>query len=426
MMNLTKLFKKESRRKAADIAGRVALRYCGLFIMPCLLLAVVSMMNKYRGTGPQILRRTLSSEHIDMPDIIGSSPESCRENAIVYLLTSKRNQEKFFKSMDLLYTNYLNNFHNDAHIFLFHTGDMGLDDLNKVESRYDEKLKGVIRLVNLKDSHFWGELPSSVEEDDPMLWRDYRNDLAHSQELSDAMNLRHENRFWSSQIWEYFDQTNRLQGCNYRYIMRLHHNSFLYSPIQYNIFDFIRNNNYQYGFRLCSQERHQKQLFEDFSHEVAEINDDFSCLFYNPFFVADLHFFLSRPVQRLLQFVDEAGYNYRGNISPTIVHSLAVKAYASAKTIFRFIDFTFEQFDDVNNNLEGCNHPSGGFQAGYTDKDGESHVQEWIYLQQKKKSRCSPRVELHNLRFNDLTPEYMHLPVSVAEKVSLPTLILQQ
>jgi len=417
----------------AENVGRQALRYCGLFMMPCLFLAVVTLMKQYR-SGPHIFRRTLLSdngvENIVFPEMIGSSPDICRDNAIVYLVTSK-NQDNFLKSLDLLQENYLNEFHRDTHVILFHTGDLGLDDLNKFESRYDESLKGVIRLVNLQDSHFWGEIPSGIKLDDPMQWRDYRYDLEHSHP-TDAMNLRHENRFWSSQIWEYFEKMNKFQGCNYRYIMRLHTNSFLYSPIRYNIFEFTKNNNYHYGFRLCSEERHQKHIFEDFSREINDsdtIYDEFSCLFYNSFFVADLHFFLSQPVQRLLQFVDAAGYNYRGNISPTIVHSLAVKAYASSATIHRFLDFTFEQFNDERKYTEDdCVHPTGGFQAGYNDAEAESHLQEWIYLQQKKnkKEHCAPQVEMHNLRFNDLSPDYVHLPARVAETLSLPTLVLQQ
>lgn len=116
-----------------------------------------------------------------------------------------------------------------------------------------------------------------------------------------AMNLRHENRFWSTQIWNYFDLLNRLQGCNYRYILRMDTNSFIYSPIRYNIFDHMSDNDYHYGFRLCSTSASPSQtqiIWNEFA-KIDVLNTDFQdvpfygdkCLLYNAFFVADLYFF---------------------------------------------------------------------------------------------------------------------------------------
>jgi len=488
--------------------GKQVLRCCGLFMTPCLIYGFISLMGRYNhhNSSRTPLHETTATTNNNIPEMIlsfSSDPnvvaatDVCssnnndnnhhrfnnnnNKNAIVYLIRSDDNNNKessssssdhfddnFLKSMDNLYENYLKEQQQrsssasgiiitaDTHIFLFHTGQLGIEDLQMLESRYDHNNndmaslpKGMIRLVNLQNTPYWGRLPDTVRADDPTKWKDYN--------INNMINDRHEYRFWSIQIWEYFDQLNHLQqSCNYRYILRMDSRSYLYSPINYDIFEFVQNNNYQYSFRFCSPITtndllQNKEVWDEFSeldtnnhNNKSEEDDDNSnnesCIFYNPFFLADLQFFRSRPVQRWLQFVDAGGYNYRNNLSPSFVHSMALTAFASSETIHRFLDFTLEHFpkkstNNNNNNNNGCIHDQGvAFQGGYNDKDAKLHIEEWMYLQEGQKKRKEennncPVWIIHNLRVSELTPQYTHyLPrkknVAAEYAISLPTIMI--
>ena len=61
-------------------------------------------------------------------------------------------------------------------------------------------------------------------------------------------------RFFAMEIWNFFAEWNKATGCTYRYIFRMDEDSFLHSPIRYDIFDFMRSNEYVYGYRMCTYE----------------------------------------------------------------------------------------------------------------------------------------------------------------------------
>lgn len=390
-----------------------ALRCAGLIVAPILLFCFVTLMGQYTNSNPRV-RRSLS-----LPEVISQSEPICRQNAIAYMVRKEGSFGSLVRSLDHLYENYLNEFHHDAHVFLFHVGDFKTEDLQQLEWRYSMETRGTIQLVNLANTPYW-QIPDNLQDDDQSKWAE------------DVARL-HENRFWSIKVWDYFGEINRIQGCNYRHIMRMHPESYIYSPIKYNLFDFMQMNNYQYGYRLCSYEMASSEfLWDEFSRDTkgtAANHPKWSsedCAFYNPFFVADLQFFLSSKVQRLLQFVDKGGYIYRNDMTASVVHTMAIYAYSSTETIHRFLDFTFEHFR--RQQQDGCPQ-SGGMQVGYNDLLGKQHMEEWthIYLVQRK---CkigggggddNATTQIHTMKWADLSPTYSHLPKDVVRSIALPS-----
>jgi hypothetical protein len=122
-------------------------------------------------------------------------------------------------------------------------------------------------------------------------------------------------------------------------------------------------------------------------------------------------------VQRFLRFIDHGGYIYRDGLSDSVVHTMAVYAFARTETIHRFLDFTFEHFE---RSKDGC--PKwGGLQAGYNDLEAKQHLEEWthIYLTKRKCKIGDDATQLHTLTWTDLSPTYSHLPNKVTHSVRL-------
>jgi hypothetical protein len=375
-------------------------RCAGLVAAPCLLYAFVNLMGQYHHSKPQI-RRSLTN----MPETISQAQAECRHNAIAHLVRKDASggYGELTKSLDLLYQHYLNQHHTDSHVFLFHLGDFTVQDLQQLEWRYDDALRGTIQLVNIANTEYW-QLPANLAKDDPSKWKG-----------KSSMDKRHEQRFWSVHIWHYFEQVNRRDGCNYRHVLKLNPSSFIYSPIDYNIFELAQVNNYYYSFRLCEYTMAKADsVWDDFLRDFAAIpKHDWSaedCAFSESLWLADLQFFLSRKVQRLLHFVDQGGYLYRDEFQATLLHSMAVYAYAPPETIHRFVDFTYEHF---TKDLETKCPIWGAIQAGLQDEKAQQHVDEWFHVHQQKNAKCgdsTKTTQRYTLTQAELSTAYLHLP----------------
>lgn len=65
--------------------------------------------------------------------------------------------------------------------------------------------------------------------------------------------------WYAIDIWDYFQVYGEETGCKYQYIMRFDEDSFLLSPVEYDVFDLMKRNDYNYGFRLCAYEMVHQQ-----------------------------------------------------------------------------------------------------------------------------------------------------------------------
>ena len=141
------------------------------------------------------------------------------------------------------------------------------------------------------------------------------------------------------------------------------------------------------------------------------------CGFYNNFFVADLHFFVSPAVTQFLRFIDKQGHIYRRRLGDLMIHSMAVYWFAPKQHIHRFLDFTYEHgtFNETN----GC-LLWGGIQAGYNDPDALTTISNFnktIVIDR----RCDVNTSI--LTQADLSPSYNHLPtITSGDHVSLLTI----
>lgn len=223
-------------------------------------------------------------------------------------------------------------------------------------------------------------------------------------------------------IWRFFQDVGEETGCKYEYIMRFDEDSFLHSPIDYDIFDFMKRNDYNYGFRLCSYEMQVTQriwkLWRSYKSPAPFRDIDLGmCGVYNNFFVAKLSFFQSAPVQRFLKFVDRQGLIYRRRLGDLMIHSMSIYAFSPPEKIHRFLDFTYEH--STVDKQTGC-VMWGGIQAGYNDPNATITLH--AYMQQKVIGKgCTANVTLPSQ--DDLSPTYQHLPPEVQRTLKLETIM---
>jgi alpha 1,2-mannosyltransferase len=340
----------------------------------------------------------------------------CRSNAIVYLAQKKHSSYGrdsyglLQKSLHLLYQNYLKQFPHETSVFIFHEGDFHQPDLKFLDSQLP--IHGNLHFVNLTHTDYW-QIPHWLANDDPTKWRGFKRY---------SLGYRHMMRWYAIQIWNYFRNLNQQQGCHYRYIMRLDEESFLESPISYNLFDYMAQNDYVYAYRLCSYELGPGMIvwhkyLETFSESAPptpqrNMVGQGLCGLYNNFFVASLDFMTSPPVQHFLQYVDQAGFVYRKRVNDLVIHSLVVYAFAPPSQIHRFLDFSYQHITMAKK----CPF-WGAFQTGYADPHGASRLQQWL-VENTNLHNCTPYDAVHHpngyrlqeMTQQDLSPTYAHYP----------------
>ena len=326
--------------------------------------------------------------------------QSGLRNTIVYLAQKRHSTYKrdsltsLVRSIDFLVENYLSI---DSHIdntdiFIFHTGDFNVTDFQMLQNRHGASLGAALRLVDLSGSPYWAR-PKHHLEDDPNTW--YAYPLF-------SEGYRRMMHFFAIDIWAFFRDLNQAAGSQYRYLFRLDEDSFLRSPIRYDIFDYMSEHQYVYGFRLCSYElqvtqRMQKLWKQRHPDFVPYRQPDLEqCGFYNNLFVTDLEFFLSTPVQEYLRFIDRQGQIYRRRLGDLMIHSLVVYLFAPPEKIHRFLDFTYEH----GTKRDGCLQ-WGGIQAGSKDANASAVLDEYY---QSLPRNCS--VNTTFLWAEDLSPTY--------------------
>ncbi len=356
--------------------------------------------------------------------IISRGAPSCRRNAVVILAQKKHATYQrdsyglLLKAIDLLAKNYvaIDDHAENMDIFIFHTGDFNTKDLVVLESRMSTR-SGILKMVNLNGTGFW-TLPSWHDNDDPSDWID--SDIF-------PVGYRHMCRWFGVKIWQFFQELNSALGCKYRHLLRIDEDSFILSPIPYDIFDHMLSNKFVYGFRMCAYELEYNRRIAPWLNRwkvknpmKREMHRDL-CGFYNNFFVADLEFFTSPPVERYLKTLDRQGFIYRKRYGDLMIHSTAVYAYAEAYQIHRFLDFTYSHVtrDHILHPEQGC-VVWGGIQAGYADPDAEKTLHAY-YQEYVHDRHCTANSSY--ISETDLSPTYQHIPKEWKGKVKLKTIV---
>lgn len=244
--------------------------------------------------------------------------------------------------MKLLFEHY-NAVQRDDLIF-FHTGDMTPDAQSEVLTLC---AGSHARFMQLEPHHF--SLPDGTPPS--RQWRFAKKFSA---------GYRHMIRFFTSGIWPVISREG------YTYVMRFDEDSFLWSPIRYNIFSHMASRGFEYGYRLASLERDgQAQHFHDFVADYAQKQSVapawllHSCAhasitnftlrncgdmynMYNNWFVTKVSFWMRRDVQAFLAHIVKMHVIYTERWGDMLWQSAAVQLFMQRSNVHMFTDFAYE------------------------------------------------------------------------------------
>jgi alpha 1,2-mannosyltransferase len=251
------------------------------------------------------------------------------------------------KSLDLLYANSVNAYPHP--VIIFHEGDFTLTDQLDLKSRYE----------TLEFRHINFTLPDFLRgEDIPQLWGG-----------KFSIGYRHMIRFYSlliyEKLWDEFD-----------FYARMDDDSFLLSPIEYDIFEMMERDQLDYAYRVDCQD-HIK-VSEGFSEVVQgylraeefkpgplwdlNLKTDGKAPvvrgkplaskylprqwnrwgYYNNFHATRLSFWRRPEVQAFLRFLDRTGGGYKYRWNDLIVQSAAVQIFAKPGAVRKLTDWDYE------------------------------------------------------------------------------------
>ena len=266
------------------------------------------------------------------------------------------------KSLDLLYKNYNDRFKHD--ILIFHEGDFKPKDQEEIaQGRKEIKFQ----YVDLSLPDF---LP---KEEVPEFWGD-------GDSTRFGMGYRHMIRFFAVRLFRILNEMG------YDWVMRLDDDSFIHSPIDYDLFEFMEKKGYEYGYRVDIDEPEStargfgeelfayiraNQINPTFFYERCQptgIKTQVSNLvktlamrinprkhyqmdrayrydlwgYYNNFFISKLSFWLSKDVQHLMNHFDRVGGWYKHRWGDLNFQSAAVQIFLPKEKLYKFTDWTYE------------------------------------------------------------------------------------
>jgi hypothetical protein len=273
---------------------------------------------------------------------------------VIVFLTQK--QHSSYKSNTLMEINrsvsFLYRFYNSEQqddVIFFHTGEMGDLEQSRILSLCDTS-NSTARFLDVGE---YFRLPPGVP--DASKWR-FRARF--------SAGYRHMIRFFTVGLWPIVAR----QG--YDYVMRLDADSYLLSPIRYNLFRFMHARGFEYGFRMAAWEDGlgtHGERFQTFVREYAmkyhitptwlldscpetsrklELYSRGACgspyAAYNNFFITKVSFWTSASVQHFLRHIDASHTIYTERYGDLLWHAVTMQLFMPQLKAHLFTDFAYE------------------------------------------------------------------------------------
>lgn len=276
------------------------------------------------------------------------------KTVIVYLAMNTAKDESYGrdsrsmleKSLDSLYKHYNNVFKHDIIVFYDSKHPFYESDIEKITNNRKEI---TFRLI---DDSLWR--PPECEEikrkPDPKKWTDPKFSLGY----------RNMMRWYGILIYKY------LSDLGYEMYMRMDDDSILHSDINYDMFQFLHDNNYQYGFRCyCNDHMNVAKYFIEFCKSYIDDNNiknywldrflsyrfspkkwtttQYNILgYYNNFLISKLDFWMRDDVQKFLRALDESGLMYTRRWNDLISQAATIQIFMDRNKIYQFTDWAYE------------------------------------------------------------------------------------
>ena len=265
------------------------------------------------------------------------------KSAICYLC---KNQDykivNIKKSLEKLYLHY--KFVNDSDIFIFVESDFPKEKI--------EDLKLSFPRIYFKTIEF----KPSVDLKIPV------ESISFDDKCDFTLGYRHMCQFFFSEIRNYIKE--------YDWYMRLDDDSFIGSDINYNIFEYLENNNKVYGYVaeipewppvVVGVDNFFIKIINEYKltpHFFDKLLDDKKYNlrhFYNNIEIAKLSYFEKDEVKLLTRLVNESGNIYRWRWGDNLLRTILLSITVDQKQIHKFEDFDYyHQWYKRENGVEMC------------------------------------------------------------------------
>lgn len=284
------------------------------------------------------------------------------KNVIVYLAMNSPKDETYGRdsrsmlerSLDSLYEYYNNEFKHDIIIFYDNKFPfLEKDQIDITKGRNEIKFK-------LLNGDLW--TPPNCEEliNNPNIknWVDPKFSIGY----------RNMMRWYGILIYKY------LSELGYEYYMRMDDDSILHSKINYDLFKFLYDNNYDYGFRtyvndhisvsnglieFCKKYIDKNNITPTFIDRFIKNKNMWNTSnynvvgYYNNFLISKLSFWMREDVTKFLTEFDNSGFQYTKRWNDLISQAVTIQIFMERNKIYQFNDFTYEHTTfDGNYNLK--------------------------------------------------------------------------
>lgn len=253
-------------------------------------------------------------------------------------MSRMRDVPLLYRSLSMLCWNF--KFIKEYPIVVFH------DDIDKptISNLLVELHKTVGFIPNIKFEYLRFEMPDWVSTDP----KDYTVSLDEF-----WMGYRHMCRFHSGGIYK----DERL--AKYDYYLRLDSDSYIYSPINYDPFERMKSNGYEYGY-MCDEDGEVPRVAEGLWETTVEFMNKNSIpisqslksrlvdgswgynLFYTNFEIAKFSFFRSPQYMAYFEHLDKTGNIYYKRWGDAPIHWLGVRMLMEPEKVWAVKDITYQ------------------------------------------------------------------------------------
>jgi hypothetical protein len=163
-------------------------------------------------------------------------------------------------------------------------------------------------------------------------------------QFQENLGYKHMCRFYAMQIYELVGE--------FDYILRLDDDSYIESPIKYDLFSYMQKRNLTYGYIHKDLDYHKDTVatlpvftLEYIRKNKVQINctlDDINALYYySNFVITSVPFWKRRNVQEYLHAVEESIGIYQYRWGDHVIQALALKMFCEPDKVHFFNDFRY-------------------------------------------------------------------------------------
>ena len=253
-------------------------------------------------------------------------------NCIVYLVRSSEDDLiDFNKSLSLLEKNLIP-FIDNVDLVVFCE-----KSFEKFKSRVETQLDIKYQLIEFNLPDYPKEILDNIPEffphpthgNGPVAW-------GHP---GFSMGYRHMCRLFSGEMYK-FDVIK-----NYDYYLRLDTDSFIHTPLNYDIFEWAKENECYYGFIAPAVQQDNEKVVEglwDFVNQVYPNNIPDRLMFYTNFELGKVSWFLTSEYMNFYNYIDKNGGIYSRRWGDAPIKFLGINLFMNKQNIIPVQGFTYQ------------------------------------------------------------------------------------